>query len=86
MPNIEAMRCGAPVVTSNASCIPEVVGDAALFFDPNEPDELANQLDRIAESSDLRQDLRRRGFLQSSKYTWEAIGEQIYNIYSELLT
>jgi alpha-1,3-rhamnosyl/mannosyltransferase len=84
MPNIEAMQCGLPVVTSNASCLPEVVGDAALLFDPQEPDDLASQLDLIVESSELQDDLRRKGFLQSSKYKWEAIAEQTLSIYTEL--
>lgn len=84
MPNIEAMQCGTPVITSNTSCIPEVVGDAALLFDPKEPDALAAQLDRVVESAELRKDLRCKGLLQSSKYTWEAIGEQTFKIYTEL--
>lgn len=84
MPNVEAMQCGTPVITSNASCLPEVVGDAALLFDPKEPDELVVQLELILDSDELRESLRAKGFLRAQGYSWETIGEQIYQIYKKL--
>lgn len=84
MPNVEAMQCGAPVITSNASCLPEVVGDAALLFDPKQPDDLAAQMELLVESPELREELRQKGFLRGAEYSWDAIGEQIYQIYRKV--
>lgn len=81
MPNVEAMQCGLPVITSNASCLPEVVGDAALLFDPMSPDELVAQMERLVDSPELREELRQKGFQRGSEYSWETIGEQLYHIY-----
>jgi len=84
MPNIEAMLCGVPVITSNTSCLPEVVGDAALLFDPKQPDELAEQMERLVDSSELRETLCKRGYVRGAMYSWDAIGEQIYQIYKKV--
>jgi glycosyltransferase involved in cell wall biosynthesis len=84
MPNVEAMQCGTPIVTSNASCLPEVVGDAALLFDPMQPDDLTAQMEQLIESDDLKKDLRQKGLLRAAQYSWDLIGEQVFQIYRKV--
>ena len=66
------MHCGCPVLASTAASIPEVCGDAALYFNPTSADELAASLIRVASDADLRQKLREQGFAQAKKFSWEA--------------
>lgn len=84
MPNVEAMQCGAPVITSNASCLPEVVGNAALLFEPESPDELVAQMEKLIESPGLREELRIKGFQRGAEYSWEIIGDKLYQIYQKV--
>ncbi|HEX9284344.1 MAG TPA: glycosyltransferase family 1 protein, partial [Nitrospirales bacterium] len=71
MPVLEAMSCGAPVVSSNASSLPEVVGDGALLVDPRDPEAWAQAMTRVFEDANLRDDLRRRGALRVKAFSWE---------------
>ena len=96
MPLIEAMAANCPVIASNTSSIPEVVGDAAIQCDPNEPTQFAEAMLKIAASSqassqatppansNLRQDLINKGRIQSKRFTWEKSAdkllETIYNV------
>ena len=76
LPIIEAMACGTPVVTSNASSLPEVAGEAALYFDPRNTDAMAAAMQRALTDNELRMDLRAKGFAQGKKFSWEkAAGE-----------
>jgi glycosyltransferase involved in cell wall biosynthesis len=72
MPLLEAMACGTPVIGSDTSCLPEVVGDAGLLVPPHDALELAQRLDQLLADADLRDDLSRRGRERASAYTWEA--------------
>ena len=69
LPPLEAMACGAPVVTSNVSSLPEVVGDAAVLVDPRDSPSIADGLARvlIRTPADLRADLRARGFVRAAE-------------------
>jgi len=81
IPILEAMNCGCPVVCSSAAAMPEVYGDAALPFDPNDPDELAAQLGRLLDDGALRDDLVRRGFANAARFSWDrtaAIVDRVY--------
>ena len=71
MPMVEAMACGTPVVASEASCLPEVAGDAALFAQPHDAQSWAAALARIVESSALRADLREKGLARARRYDWD---------------
>ncbi len=77
LPVVEAMACGAPVVSSNASSLPEVAGDAALYFDPREVDALTDALRRALADDALRADLRARGFAQAKKFSWEKAAAEL---------
>ena len=71
IPLLEAMVSGTPVCAANVASIPEVVGDAALLFDPREPADIARQVDRLLSDSDLRQQLVDRGLQQAHRFSWD---------------
>ncbi|MEW5720742.1 MAG: glycosyltransferase family 1 protein [Chloroflexota bacterium] len=77
LPIAEAMACGAPVVCSNASSLPEVAGDAALYFDPRDVDAIADALVRVLSDELLRASLRARGFAQAKKFLWEKAAREL---------
>jgi glycosyltransferase involved in cell wall biosynthesis len=77
LPVAEALACGAPVVCSNASSLPEVAGDAALYFDPRDMDAMAGTIQRALADDALRADLRTRGFAQAKQFSWEKAASQL---------
>ncbi|MBN1136051.1 MAG: glycosyltransferase family 4 protein [Anaerolineae bacterium] len=84
LPVIEAMSCGAPVVCSHASSLPEVAGDAALLVDPLDVGALAAALGRIAADEGLRGDLRERGFRQASRFSWRQCAKEVLAVLEEV--
>ncbi len=71
LPPLEAMACGAPVLASNTSSLPEVLGDAALLVNPYSVDELAAGMARLFDDPCFNQDLRNRGLQHAADFTWE---------------
>ena len=71
LPVLEAMARGVPVVTSNRSSLPEVAGDAAVLFDPDDVEELRGAISRVLADGGLRADLVRRGLERASEYSWD---------------
>ena len=71
LPPLEAMACGTPVVSSLATSLAEVVGDAALPIDPLDVDSIAAGIARILEDGSLRGELRARGLAQAARFSWE---------------
>ncbi|MDX2226467.1 MAG: glycosyltransferase, partial [Verrucomicrobiae bacterium] len=63
--------CGTPVACARAGAMPEVLGEACLYFDPMNIDEMANAIKTIVEEPGLREELRQKGFSQAARYTWE---------------
>ena len=84
LPPLEAMACGTPVVASNATSVPEVVGDAAVLVDPYRPEDIASGIYKCLTDSDLRADLIRRGIAQASKFTWERAAIQTLTAYKKV--
>ena len=84
MPVLEAMACGAPVVSSNAASMTEVVGDAALLVDPRDPEAWAQAVTRVFEDANLREDFRRRGALRIKAFSWEQSARSLLRVYQEL--
>lgn len=74
---LEAQALGCPVVCADTAALPEVCGDAALYFDPDDPDTLTAQLDRLDSEIALADDLRRRGFANSARYSWTESAERV---------
>ncbi|MEA2972279.1 MAG: hypothetical protein QOG82_737 [Actinomycetota bacterium] len=68
LPVVEAMRCGAPVVTTNVSCLPEVAGGAALLVDPDDEDGFAQAIESVVDDPALAADLRQRGFANAARF------------------
>ncbi|MEK9172356.1 MAG: glycosyltransferase family 1 protein [Nitrospirota bacterium] len=85
MPPLEAMACGAPVVCSNASSLPETVGDAALLVDPRNPAGWAQAMTRVADDAALREDLCRRGALRVKAFSWEQSARDLLKVYQDLM-
>ncbi len=71
LPPLEAMASGTPVITSNVSSLPEVVGDAAVLIDPLQPDAIADAMRRVLTDAALRDDLRQRGLVRARQFSWE---------------
>jgi glycosyltransferase involved in cell wall biosynthesis len=85
LPPLEAMRHGAPVVSSNATCLPEVLGNAALFFDPAKPSEMAEQISRVLDDSKLQKELIGKGIVQADKYSWLRMAQETLDVYNKAL-
>lgn len=84
IPPLEAMACGAPVITSKTSSLPEVVGDAALLVDPNDIADLAQAIVRLTQDSNLCETLRQRGYQRTQQFTWEKSAHKMLDIYQRL--
>jgi len=81
LPVAEAMACGAPVVTSNSSSLPEVAGDAAILVDPEDVDAIAAAVAEALEDEGLRRDLRERGYERSRSFSRDALMPRLLEIY-----
>lgn len=84
MPVLEAMAAGVPVITSNTSALPEVVGDAGILVNPYDILEIANSLKKILEDSQIRLQLIEKGLKQSLKFSWKKSAEKLLEIYKEV--
>jgi len=83
LPVLEAMACGAPIITTNISSIPEVGGDAVMYVSPKRPEELTAAIEKMLSSESVRQDYIARGFRQCKKFSWDktaAMTEEVYKI------
>lgn len=85
IPPLEAMSHGCPVVCSKAGSIPEVVGDAGLYFDPNNPEELRTAVERVATTEGLQADLRTRGHARIAAFSWDKCAAATAQIYREIM-
>jgi glycosyltransferase involved in cell wall biosynthesis len=81
LPPLEAMACGAPVICSNTTSLPEVVGDAALTFDPSRVDDIAAALRRVLTEPALRAELIARGHARAARFSWRATAERTLEAY-----
>ena len=84
LPAVEAMACGTPVIGSKTTALPEVVGEAGLFFDPNKPDELLEHLTIIIENGELRKKLALRSIQRASTFSWQKSAVQVLNVFNNL--
>jgi len=84
LPPLEAMAHGTPVVTSNTSSLPEVVGNAAVLVNPENVFDIMRALHRVLLDQPLRERLKRAGYEQSLAYSWEASVERILQVYGEV--
>jgi len=84
LPVLEAMACGCPVITSNVSSMPEVVGDAAVLVDPYRVEQLAWEMERLIQSETLRKELIQKGFAQCAKFSWDRTAEMTEEVYRKV--
>ncbi len=86
LPPLEAMRYGTPVAAADSSCLPEVLGNAALYFSPEDPLSMAEAMKRVYADETLRAALKERGIARAGVYTWNECAEQTYQTYLSSLT
>ncbi len=84
VPPMEAMACGAPVITSNTSSLPEVVGDAALLVDPHDTGAIAQAMLRVLGSPQLQEELRQKGYERARGFTWEHSARKMLSLYAQV--
>jgi glycosyltransferase involved in cell wall biosynthesis len=82
LPGLEAMAYGAPVAASHASCIPEILGDAAVYFDPSNQDEMVRVIGNLINDDLQRAELIKQGTQQAKKYSWRRMAQQILDVYN----
>lgn len=85
LPPLEAMQYDAPVISSNASCMPEVLGDAAAYFTPTDTDNIAAVIDRVLTNPTLKQSLIDKGRVQRAKYSWRKMAQETLDQYNAVL-
>ncbi len=84
LPPLEAMACGTPVVASNTSCLPEILGDAAVFVDPLDVSSMANGMISMLSNDGLKNDMKARGIKRASRFTWADSAGCLLNLYDRL--
>ena len=84
LPPLEAMACGTPVVTSNVSSLPEVVGDAGLMVEPADVESLAVAIERVLEDGGLRREMVQRGLARAKEFTWERAARRLLGVYTRM--
>ena len=86
LPPLEAMACGAPVLCSDRASLPEVAGDAAVFFNPESLEDFMASLERVLQDSSLRRQLRDKGLRRAALFSWDALAEKTLSLYSRHLS
>lgn len=85
LPGLEAMAHGAPVVSSSATSLPEIYGDAARYFDPRDVEDMAKTIRAVLTKSEIREELIKAGTKQVKKYSWQRLAEQTLDAYKYIL-
>jgi len=83
-PPLEAMACGCPVIASNTTSLPEVLGDAAMYADPASPEAWAEAMERVLTDDRLRRKLASMGLERAKQFTWRRAAEQLLRVYEEV--
>lgn len=86
LPPLEAMACGCPVIVSNAASLPEVCGDAALYCDPNSPENIAVKLTSLMSNIALRRALQHKGLERAKQFTWEKCARETFAVIEKVLS
>lgn len=84
LPPLEAMQHSCPVVSSNETCLPEVLGKAAIYFNPHNTKEMVKQIIRILQDTELQFELKEKGLRQVEKYSWQTCAKETLSIYNQI--
>ncbi|MDQ6706963.1 MAG: glycosyltransferase family 4 protein [Acidobacteriota bacterium] len=82
LPPLEAMACGVPVITSNGTSLPEVVGDAAVLADPSDIESISEAILRVTRDESLRKAMRAKGLARAERYRWDAVASKTWQVLS----
>ena len=85
LPGLEAMGYGTPVVSSNATCLPEVYGQAAHYFNPEDTSDIAEAIDQVLSDDKIRTRLAKAGYKQIKKYSWKKQAQETHKVYEKIL-
>jgi len=84
LPVLEAMKYGCPVITSNVSSLPEAGGDAAIYVDPENVDDIASKIKRVLKDTKLREVMIKKGYAQVKKFSWEKTARKTLKVLEEV--
>ena len=84
IPILEGMRSGAPVITSNTSCMPEIAGDAAYFVDPYKPEQITNAIIELESNAGLKKSLIDKGLSRAALFSWENMARNFLDLYQTI--
>lgn len=84
LPPLEAMACGCPVITSNTSSLPEVVGDAGVTVDPYDDKALADEMHRILSNDGFKTELSKKSLERAELFSWRQTAKETWNVYEEV--
>jgi glycosyltransferase involved in cell wall biosynthesis len=85
IPPLEAMISGCPVLSSNTSAMPEVLGDAAAYCNPADAEDMALKIDALINNSDALTELKAKGYQQAARYSWEDSAKMLFRLLKEML-
>jgi glycosyltransferase involved in cell wall biosynthesis len=85
LPVIEAMKCGIPVIASNLTSIPEIAGDAAILVSPDNDEQVLENISRVMNTPEMRNDLISKGLERSKYFSWKRTAEQVLACYENAL-
>jgi glycosyltransferase involved in cell wall biosynthesis len=85
IPVLESMASGCPIVLTNNSSLPEVAGDAGIYFEYNNSEDLKNKIEKVMSDSVFRTDYIQKGLIQAQKFTWNDAAEKCYKLYCEVV-
>jgi len=84
LPALEAMKRGVAVVVSNTSCLPEILGGSAMYFNPYDIDDIAEKIKRIISDKELKDIMIKRGFEKIKKYDWQKMAAETLILYKKI--
>jgi glycosyltransferase involved in cell wall biosynthesis len=85
LPPLEAMACGCPVITSNTSSLPEVVGDAGVLIDPLDSKSIADEMHNILTNNEFKNELRKKSLERAKLFSWRETAKETWKVYEEIL-
>ena len=82
---LEAMSMKCPIIASNLSSIPEILGSAGLYIDPKSSEDLKQKMEKLINDGELRNELIRKGLIQKEKFNWDKCAKETLEYYKEIL-